>query len=419
MKKKRTFLDTLVVAGVVIGSVAVSWRPFLGCVARHWQQEVETAREDQARVLLGRIATLGDVGIPSLVQTLGSSRAYAADGARRELDEKLRQWKLLHAREASPHLAQLADALADVVDHFGPTARGDAAELAEQILRRPLDPRAVDRAAVIAACEKVFRANERERGLPVDRVPAATLVDSGRSLVDPGMAITELADLPGGGLGPRAAPEASATPSLLAGAEPATGPLAQPERFHQDERVKPLGPREPPGLLGKSGAASNSLATASRPGVSPETSSNQQPTVADARPSEDPKLPSDETIDLIRRLRDEDPASVAEAREALKRRGFSEVHLELGRRLFDPDPEIRKELVQVLPGLKSVDAEPWLLWLARDPDAGVRLAAITLMSTGNDPAMLERVERMARSDADSRVKRQAEQIARRRTQTQY
>ncbi|MCX7428677.1 MAG: HEAT repeat domain-containing protein [Planctomycetia bacterium] len=415
--KKKALLAALVVAAVLIGSVAASWGPLLGWLACHWQKEMETAGEDRAGVLLGRMASLGDMGIPSLVRTLGSSRPYVADSARRELDEKLRQWKSLHAQEASPHLARLADALAETVDHFGPKARSEAAELAEQILRCPLDPSAIDRAAVIAACEKVFRAAERDDDVPADRVPADTLADSERLLVDP-TTIAELAYLPGGDLGPRAVPDASAMPGPLAGDDPATDSPAQPERFHHDERLQPLGGREPPGLLGESGAASKSAAVASRAAASSEASPNRRGAVVDARPSGDPKLPSDETIDLIRRLRDEDPASVAEAREALKRRGFTEVHLELGRQLFDPDPEARKQLVQVLPDLKSVDAEPWLLWLARDPDAGVRLAVITLMATGNDPVLLEQVERMARSDADSRVKRQAEQMARRRTETQ-
>ena len=42
-------------------------------------------------------------------------------------------------------------------------------------------------------------------------------------------------------------------------------------------------------------------------------------------------------------------STAAKARAELIRRGFSEVHLELARRLFDPDPEVRKQLVRALP----------------------------------------------------------------------
>ena len=419
MRRKKTFVAALVVAGVAIGLAAASWGPMLGWLARHWQQQVETAQEDQTGVLFGKIASLGEIGISSLVRTLGSSRACAADDARRELDEKLRQWKSLDTQEASPHLASLAEALAETVSHVGPKARADAAELAEQILRRPLDPRVVDRAAVIAACEKVFRAAERDHRVPVDRAGPDTVADSERLLVDSAATISELAHLPGGDLGPRALPEASETPRGFAVDEPGSSLPGEPERFRHGERAQPLRAREPPGPLGESGAASKPTAVASHAGESPEPSPSRHKTAVAARPTVDPNLPSDETLDLIRLLRDEDPASVADAREALKRRGFTEVHLELGRQLFDPDAEARKRLVQLLPGLKSVDAEPWLLWLARDPDPGVRLAAITLMATGNDPVLLEQVERMARSDADSRVKRQAEQMARRPAETRY
>jgi hypothetical protein len=66
-----------------------------------------------------------------------------------------------------------------------------------------------------------------------------------------------------------------------------------------------------------------------------------------------------------------------------------------------------------LPLVKSVDAVRWLLCLARDENADVRLLAITLLATTGDPALLAEVERIAREDADSRVRRQAERLGER------
>jgi HEAT repeat protein len=86
----------------------------------------------------------------------------------------------------------------------------------------------------------------------------------------------------------------------------------------------------------------------------------------------------------------------------------------LARKLFDPNPEVRKALARALPRLQSVDAGPWLLRLSRDEDAEVRLAAITLMATTGDPSLLGQVEAAARQDPDPRIQEQAERIAQQR-----
>ena len=102
------------------------------------------------------------------------------------------------------------------------------------------------------------------------------------------------------------------------------------------------------------------------------------------------------------------------ARAELIRRGFTEVHLDLSRRLFDPDPAVRKELARLLPGVRSVDAMPWLLWLSRDADPEVRRVAIGLIATTGDARPLDQIEQAAREDPDPRIRRQAQRIAARR-----
>ena len=127
------------------------------------------------------------------------------------------------------------------------------------------------------------------------------------------------------------------------------------------------------------------------------------------------KLRGDESMELMRQLRAEDKETMSRARGELIRRGFTEVDLELARRLFDPDVEVRKRLARSLPGLTSIDAASWLLALCRDPDSDVRMTAVTLMATTGDPGLLERVEAMAREDADSRIRDLADSIASQRT----
>ena len=121
-----------------------------------------------------------------------------------------------------------------------------------------------------------------------------------------------------------------------------------------------------------------------------------------------------ETVEVMRRLQAEDDSLAAAAEVELKRRGFSPVHVELARQLFDPAPRVRRQLARVLPELGSVDAVPWLMWLCRDEDAEVRRVAITLMATTGDPTLLAELEQIARRDPDPGIQRQAERIARQR-----
>ena len=125
-------------------------------------------------------------------------------------------------------------------------------------------------------------------------------------------------------------------------------------------------------------------------------------------------LKSVDVLDLMRRLRADDGEQRAEARRELLRRGFSEVDLELARQLFSPDAETRKQLARAVPRLSSVDAAKWLMWLALDPQPEVRLAAVSTLATTGDPALLDRVEALARNDRDPQIHALAEQIAKQR-----
>jgi hypothetical protein len=121
-----------------------------------------------------------------------------------------------------------------------------------------------------------------------------------------------------------------------------------------------------------------------------------------------------DVLDLIRRLRADDGDQRADARSELVRRGFSEVDLELARQLFSPDVETRKQLARAVPRLSSVDAAQWLMWLALDPQPEVRLAAVATLATTGDPALLGRVEELARNDRDPQIHALADQIAKQR-----
>jgi hypothetical protein len=102
-------------------------------------------------------------------------------------------------------------------------------------------------------------------------------------------------------------------------------------------------------------------------------------------------------------LHDPLPDTVAAAAAELHDRGLSGQHLELARDLTDPDPAVRRRLVDRLPDIPGLVARPWLLWLSHDDDADVRLAALTFLATSTDPRLLDYVRQLADRDQDPRI----------------
>lgn len=401
--------------------------------AEHLRRRLETVPDDRAAVLLDQVAELGEAGIPVLVEALGSQRESVARAGKKTLCRLLHRWQIHGGRDNSRKQAVLAESLATRAGGFGHSARGDAADLATQILLWLPDPEQVDRSRVIASCQKVFRLTSGDSGRPAKArrtgqgLSAAERVDQARrrprgsdGLMQPSGSVADGGHLPGGGL-----PISTAAP------------LQQPSREGEIPRMadtraippqRPAGPpaAEPPNPLRQPGRLWNlpedvrsipdsRAPTDPRRGPQPapiRRLSLDEP--AEALPRSVGGDPAEvETVDLMRRLRAEDRATVRRAEAELTRRGFQPVHLELARWLFDPDPRAREQLARLLPRLQSVDAIPWLLWLARDANAEVRLVAITLLATTGDPGILQQVEQLARQDPDPRVRDLAVRVAKR------
>jgi len=428
MTKRRFWWSTLAVALATV--VLVYALRDVGCrrLARHWQREMAKADDARAVELVGWIQWLDGPGLPVLVETLGSRRECVARAARRALFAQLDQWGELDTRIASPRLARLAESLAGAVDDFGPSARLDAAELAARILRCPLNPTVIDRREVFDACELVLRQTERERRIAAstDQPPTSPIV----SLDDPGApapaplpsessgpSLPSLAQLPGGNLLPVPLPKDTAVAQET---PPPAEAETEPGRLPEPVDARRLAQSPEPCRLGDAGPAAQPMPlkettppSAGPPGEAP----GLLPGLSGASPAA--PLAKADALDLLRGLWSEDPDSAAEARAELIRRGFGEVDLAIGRQLFDPDVEVRKNLVRKLPGLRTARAEPWLLWLAQDASAEVRALAVGLLATTSDPAILAQVEQIARSDPDARVRRHAPTIARRRAEGQF
>jgi len=430
MKGRRTLRLVLGITAGLLVVVVAAWSQYPRFLAAHWRSRLATVPDERAAVLVEGVARLGDPGIPVLVEALGSERECVARAARRVVYEELERWEALRARQYSPKLAILTEALADRVAGFGPPARRDAAELASQILRLwALDDKVVDPTEVIADCEKVIRTAGEGRTLLAERTDPDEGDDSSLGLRASGDREPEamaplqgVAALPGGGV----PIDSLASPGRESDAlRVAESPPAEPRRLDRSGPVnplrQPLRPISEPDVLRaiperaarRPGDADPTDPPAARPLGYVDGVPGWPGEGSDGRPAAE-RMAGVETVDLMRRLQSRDSTTVAQAEAELVRRGFTETHLALARQLFDPDPDVRARLPRLLLDLPNVTAASWLMQLARDESAGVRLSAISLLATTGDPELTEAIEAIAREDPDPRVQRQAEQIARRR-----
>ncbi len=377
----------------------------------HWRAQLGAVPDEIAGPLLGRVGATGDMGIPILVEALASPRERIAHAARQTLLEQIDQWKTLSAAGSSPKFALLAHELADRQSELGPAGRHDAAELAVLILRGPLDPGTIDTVEVIACCEKVLRAAQAD--------PAAAVTDALARRADNDAASAARLALQGPDRWPTSAgqePSAheTATPALLPspGGSPTAGspplPLANTDGAQQDAGSK----SSAAGATSSSSSGENATVPFKLPGQNPADNAIHQASAAEKLSPEPPSsgLKSVDSFELLQQSCSPVEETSAAARAELSRRGFTEVHFDLARRLFSADPAVRKELARALPELRSIDAAPWLMQLGKDADAEVRLTAITLMATSGDPLLLEEVERIAGEDSDPRIRDQVDAL---------
>jgi len=466
MLSKRAILSLVATAVGLAALVICLRRPVLRATAEHLSRQIQQAPEQQIERLLRQAAAWGEAGMPVLADALGSRREAVARAAGRVIRAELDRWKRLPLAERTARLAALTRALAERVDRFGSTARSEAAELAAGILLWPLDSEVADSQQVVADCQRILQAcgtsppvvagvsvsaaertsrsaaasmqhsgqhAEHSAGLrPFDLPPPDGTPQSSRRISAAEEPVTRMARLPGGGLPvewfPQQIPEATGD-LRTKGAEVEPGLLPG---VSDAEQLAPAGRDTSPQPDVEQPDSGTSATTS--PGQSDGTGSvhlngqirlrssaagDSGAAVAELVPSAalsqtaDP-AEEDELLAIVRRLGSSRPDEAAAARRELERRGFGARELALAKCLSDPRPEVRRKLAETLPSMAGVDAGMWLRWLGRDENPDVRLAAVSVMATTRDPALLRQVEQMAAGDPDPRVRRAAERVAQQR-----
>ncbi len=202
------------------------------------------------------------------------------------------------------------------------------------------------------------------------------------------------------------APPMSAAPAVVPASPSAGQPrqspavLATPNQLRADEdAITPVRPIAPVAQPVVSGSASLTIV--------PQTKSASPPTTVPKlrRPAvfAIQQLPSLDARSLLTALRDENGVNAVAIQDELARRGFGTVTKDVVDQFLSTDVAQRLRFAEVVLNDASLGARPWLLLLAEDDQADVRLLAITILATSGDAALLEKAWQLAIRDRDPRI----------------
>jgi hypothetical protein len=357
--------------------------------------ELNKLPDEEALNQLPRIVGLGDPAMPALCQAL-AARPRVADAAQTALLEELARWELLAPMQAGQKLARLAKLLAQQPRSASRSETERRAELAERILAWPAG-RLPQMPQIIAHCEAVLEAASRVDGEPqllADSSHARPLQRAARDSSparSPAVAVNMETD------------------QILPHEDPIDFVYEPPVTRRESRPPQEL---SPPATLPVDMSAARPIAAATVDVPTaveplPQARANSPPRANQPRLS----LADLNHIPLVQLLHSDDAAIASAAREELARRGQSPLAVQLGQQLTDADPGVRARCAAALPQLADFDARPWLLWLSHDESPDVRLVAVALMATSGESQMLRRVKDMASSDADQRVRIQAQRAS--------
>jgi hypothetical protein len=150
------------------------------------------------------------------------------------------------------------------------------------------------------------------------------------------------------------------------------------------------------------------------PAVTPKGDNTQPPTVRSLQP-----FAKRDVRALLKRWLSLDGSELVACEDELKKyHGFSHLTKSDVERLFSEQARDRVQLVDDVVTTQGVNSRPWLLLLADDSSADVRLAAVTVMATSSDPELVEKAWQTAIRDRDPRIAGLAARLRERRSAVQ-
>ena len=343
-------------------------------VIQSWGDQIEGRSDGAASEAVRQSVALGAEAIPILTHALGSKRAAVALAARSGIHGLLEDWEQLSPHDSAGNLARLAEALADSVEAYGPAGRGFSSQVALRILMASTPRGFYGRSKMIADCDRLLRQGpSRPRSGHVGEPPGEFVVGSADSRL--AMLTNDRVLIPDPSRADRPAPPDH--PRSQSGVT-AGDPLVRDRREANSGESSAQPPRH-------------------GDGPSPGKPSRFSP--VDVRP-----IPPVESVTVLQHMRSLHRRSLAWAAEdELLHLGFTALEIQLAHHLTHPESRVRRSLVEKLTRLRGIDAAQWLTWLSQDADAEVRLAALSLMATSDDPVLLREMEQRARRDRDPQI----------------
>jgi hypothetical protein len=141
-----------------------------------------------------------------------------------------------------------------------------------------------------------------------------------------------------------------------------------------------------------------------------------EPPAKDSEAANSP-LASIESRELLRRWVRAEGSTIYPLEQELTRRGFGRLSERLVQQLFSASPEDRLTLANSVLTEPGVDARPWLILLSEDSHADVRLAAVSIMATSNEAALVKQAWQVAIRDRDPRIAGLVERLRERQAST--
>jgi hypothetical protein len=358
----RTTSVVWVVAGMLASTAAVVcfWPAGNELKATYWRDQLATASDERVAECLTRLSELGDPGVRALVESLASSRPLVVSHARTLLLREIDGWELLPIRQAVSRLTSLAEALAQHSAEFDAARRALAADLSLRIMLWPGRQELPDQRRLLAACDKILRAT----GSVSDRQELRIAGRRGGSEVAPDSVFSQSmlgpTALPGGGI-PAEPAQATASPNSVA----KQGAVASTEKTDPTAASKPPLRFSPPAVARPVPAevATNDPVSKAAANPQPSVAANTHATL-NKQAAFLAAVNADESalVNVMRQLHSPDSREASAAQAELERRGFKPAHLELAWSLTDNDPNIRRQLAEVLPGGQGYRVrflEPW------------------------------------------------------------
>ena len=334
-----------------LGGAGIAWteRSTLLCwLFVHGLARANDANRDR---WVERVAGLGDVVVPELVEILSDQRPVACGNARAAM------LRMTCDGPTEPRRFQLATRLARGWDGFSEPGKVCALEVASTWLRGE----SASGPEVMSACARLLAAAAHDDVAETQRSAlsfcAALLArPNGIEAVSPGRALAR---------------------ACLGHADPATRVLAVRLALY-------------PGM---------DLLEDIVPLLADPSAEVRRAAVLVVGPAE--QAVRDEA--LLPCLHDPDTEVRRLSELALRGRGLRPEHVKLGRTLTDPDPTVRLQVLDLLRRTPELDAGIWLRRLSHDPSPAVRAAAMRAMCQQTTVDLTDRIDQMARDDPSPTV----------------